>query len=94
MAGNAYTIDQVKDDPHSNTELFKVQIAIVVHVGKIPDPLKLVIAKLAVFEDGGCLFAGEVCAAIGERGEDFPIAFHFPLFDFLVGHCTEGDHVV
>ena len=89
-ASPTYAIDQVKYNPHSNTELLKVQIPIVVHVREIPDSFKLVIAKLAVFEYGGCLIASEVSTAIGEGGEDLPIAFDFPLFNLLAGHCRVG----
>ena len=92
-AARTYAIDQVKYDPHGNTEFFEVQVTIIIHVGEIPDSFELVIAKLAVFENRGCLVSGEMSAAIGERGEDLPIAFDFPLFDLLVGHCSIGKHV-
>ena len=34
--------------------------------------------------------AGEVGAAVGERGEDFPVAFYFLLLDLLVRHCINS----
>ena len=60
-----YAIYKVEDDPHSHAELLKIQIAIIVHVSEIPDSFELVISQLAVFEDGGCLSAGEIFTAVG-----------------------------
>ena len=84
---STYAIDQVEDDSHGDAELLKVQVAVIVDVGEVPDPLELVVAQLAVFEDGGCLVAGQVGAAVGQGGEDLPVSLDFPLFNFLIiGH--------
>lgn len=79
-----YAIDQVEDNSHSNAKFLKVQIAVIVDISEIPNPLELVIAELAVFENGSCLGACEVCAAVGERGEDLPVSFDLPLFYLLI----------
>ena len=89
-ASETYAIDEIENDPHSNAKLLKVQIAVIVDVGKVPDPLELVIAQLAVFENGGCLVAGQVGTTVGQGGEDLPISLDFPLFDLLVGHDIQG----
>lgn len=81
-----YAIDQIKDDPHSHTKLLKVQLPITVDVREIPHSLELVIAKLAVLENRGGLSAVEVGGTVGNRREDFPISFHFPLFNLFVRH--------
>ncbi len=86
MVGGPYPVDEIEDNPHRNAEFLKVEIPIVVHVGEIPYPLQLVIAQLAVLQYRGRLRAGEVGAAVGERGEDLPVALDFPLFDLLGGH--------
>ena len=90
MLCGTYAIDQVKDYPHCDTKLLKVEIPIIVDIREVPHPLELVISQLAVFEDGGGLGAVEVGAAVGEGGEDFPVALYFLLFDFLVRHCIGG----
>lgn len=79
-----YAINQIKNNPHSHAKLFKIQLPIAVDVGKIPHPFELVIAELAVLEDGGGLSAVEMGRTVGKRGEDFPISFDFPLFNLFV----------
>ena len=60
-----YAVDEIVYDPHRNAKLLKVQIAVIVDVGEVPDPLELVVAQLAVFENGGCLGTGQVGTAVG-----------------------------
>jgi len=95
VVGGPYPVDKIEDNPHRNAELLEIEIPIVVHVGEIPYPLELVIAQLAVLQYRGCLRAGEVGAAVGERGEDLPVTLDFPLFDLLGGHglgdCENDD---
>ncbi len=82
--GKIYAIDEIEDYSHSNAKLFEVKAAIIVDVSKVPHPFQLIISQLAVFEHGGCLGSAEMGAAIGKRGEDFPVSFDFPLLDFLI----------
>ena len=84
--GQTYAVDQIKNDSHRDAKLFKVQHAIIVNVGQIPDPLELVITQLAVFKDRGGLGAVQMCPAICERGEDLPVLLDFCLLNSLVGH--------
>lgn len=57
-----YPIQTVKDQSHGDAELFKVQIAVIIDIGKIPYALKLVIAQATVLEHGCCLLACEELA--------------------------------
>lgn len=84
-----YAIDKVKDEPHGDAELFKIEIAIVVDVGDIPDPFELVVTEVAVLEDGRCLRPGKVGAAVAEGREEGPVLLHFPLLDLLVRHDAQ-----
>ncbi len=82
--GENYAVDEIEDYSHSNAELFEVEVAIIVDVSQVPHPFQLIISQLAVFEYRGCLGSAEMGAAIGKRGEDFPVSFDFPLLNFLV----------
>lgn len=81
-----YPVDQVKDESHSHAKLFKVQLSIIVHVCKIPNPFQLVVSKVRVLEHGGCLRTVEMRSAIAERAEDLPVFFDFVLFDAIRRH--------
>ncbi len=82
-----YPVHEIENQPHGDAKLLKVQTPVVIDVGQVPDSFELVVSQLAVFEDRCGLRAVEVRAAIGEGGEDLPVSFDFPLFDFVVGHC-------
>lgn len=84
----SYTVDEVEDDPHCHAELLEIQHAIIVDIGQVPDPFKLVIPQLAVLENGGRLGTIQVCAAICKWREDFPVLLDFGLFYSLRGHCS------
>ena len=84
MGDVTHAVYEVKDEAHGDAELFKVEVAIVVDVGEVPDFGELVFGELRVFEDGCGLGAGEVGAAAREGREDFPVALDFPLFYLFV----------
>jgi hypothetical protein len=63
-SGVTYAIDQIKDEPHGDAELFKVELAIVIHICEIPDSLKLLVLELAVLKDGRCSCAVKMCGAV------------------------------
>lgn len=80
----AYPIDEIEDQSHGDTELFKVQLAISVQIRQIPHLLQLVIAKPTVPQHGGGLRVVQTRLAIGERREDLPVPLDLPLLDPLV----------
>lgn len=86
-----YSVDKVEDQAHGNAEFLKVQVAIVVDIGEVPNLLELVVAQLAVLEHGGGLLAIQVRAALGQGGEDLPVALNLPL---LYPLCSRHGGVV
>ena len=60
-----YAVHKVKYDPHGHAELLEVEITIIVDVCEIPDSGELILAQLAVLEDGSCLFSIKVSPTIG-----------------------------
>lgn len=88
-----YPIHQVEDQPHRHAKLLKVQVPVIVHVRQVPHLRQLILGELAVLEHRRGLVAGEVRAAVGEGGEDLPVAFDFPLLDLLGGHDVCGGEV-
>lgn len=86
MIKGTYTVDQVEDDAHSHAEFFKVQVSVIVNVGKVPDFGQLFILQLTVLEDRRCLISVEMSATVGEGRKNLPVAVYLPLFDFLVRH--------
>ena len=77
----AHSIQYVEDDSHRNAELLKVQVAIVVDVGQIPDPFQLVVPQPAVLQHGCSLLAGQELGAAGPRREDVPVCLYLLCFD-------------
>jgi hypothetical protein len=78
---DTHPVDQVEDQAHGHAKLLKVQLPVIIYIGKIPHALELVVPEVRVLEHGRCLGAVEVGGAIGERAEDFPVLFDFVLFD-------------
>lgn len=52
-----YAIHKVKNDPHGHAELLKIEVTVIVDVCEIPDSGELILAQLAVLEDGSCLIS-------------------------------------
>ena len=75
-----YAIHKVKNDTHGHAELLKVEITIIVNVCEIPDSGELILAQLAVLEDGSCLISIKVSPTIGQRREDLPVLLYLCLF--------------
>lgn len=68
-----YPVEQIKNDAHGDAKLLKVQVAIAVDVGEVPDAGELVIPQAAVLEHWRGLLAREELAAISACGEDVPV---------------------
>ncbi|TLD30432.1 hypothetical protein PspLS_02716 [Pyricularia sp. CBS 133598] len=68
-----HPVEYVKDDAHGHAELLKVQVSIIVDVGKVPHPLELIIAKSRVLEYGCRLLSREELGAVCPRAEDVPL---------------------
>jgi len=92
MAPATYPVDQIENQPHGHAELFKVEAAIIVDVGEVPDPLQLIVAEVTVLQDRRSLCAVEKSAAVGQRREDFPVLLDLSLLDAFVRHgCGATD---
>lgn len=72
-----YPIEYIEYQPHSDAELFEIQIAIVVDICEVPDALELAVVETAVLEHGRCLLACEELAAASPRREDVPVRLDF-----------------
>lgn len=77
-----YSVEDIENQAHGDAKLLKVEIAIVVDVGEIPDPLELVVAEAAVLEDGRGLLSGEVLAAARAIAKDVPVGLNLLGFNF------------
>lgn len=66
-------VDYIKDDTHGDAELLKVQVAVVVDVGHVPDLLELVVAQAAVLQQRRRHLARQEFGTIGPGCEDVPV---------------------
>lgn len=57
MKTTPYPVQNVKNYPHRYTELFKIQVAVIIDIRQVPDPLELIIAQTTVLEHGSGLLA-------------------------------------
>ena len=83
---DGHAVDQVKDEPHSDTKLLKVKLAIIVHIRQIPHALELVISQMRVLEHRSSLRAVEMGPPVAQRAEDLPVLLHFVLLDTVWRH--------
>jgi hypothetical protein len=83
--GVAYSIHHIENQPHCDTKLFKVEIAVccylllrfmsltIVDICEVPDGLELLVVELRVLEDCFCLVAGEIAIDRVHGTEDVPV---------------------
>jgi hypothetical protein len=87
MVWYAHPINKIKNQPHRNTKLLKIQFPIAIDIGQIPHPFELLITQPTVAENACRLRVVEARLSVGQRREDFPVSLNFPSLDFL-GHSS------